>query len=127
GVGAQTGGGHINLVPKDGGNVFSGTARFDFSNSAMQSNNLDDDLRARAARTPGQIRDRHDYNGAFGGPIIRNKVWFMVGLRSWVTSAYLPNNYYNRTQGTLFYTPGSSRPAYDLNRYRTGDVRVTWQ
>jgi len=124
---AQTGGGHINIVSKDGGNIFSGTMRADFSNKGMQSNNLNDDLRARGATVPGDIRDRHDYNGSFGGPIAQNKLWFIAGLRNWATSTYQVNNYYNKTQGTLFYTPDLSRPAYSLDTYVTGDVRLTWQ
>jgi hypothetical protein len=124
---AQTGGGHINIVPKDGGNTLSGAARVDFSTKGMQSNNLNDELRTRGATTPGDIRDRHDYNGAFGGPIAKNKLWFMLGFRTWTTSTFQVNNYYNKTQGTLFYTKDLDRPAYSLDYYRTGDVRVTWQ
>jgi len=124
---AQTGGGHINLVTKDGGNRFSGNLRADFSNSGMQANNLNDALRARGALVPGDIRDRHDYNGSFGGPIAQNRLWFIVGFRNWVASDYQPGNYYNRTQGTMLYTPDPGRPAYTLNTYKTGDVRVTWQ
>jgi hypothetical protein len=124
---AQTGGGHINMVTKDGGNRFSGTARLDFSNASMQANNLNDALRARGAIVPGDIRDRHDYNGSIGGPFIQNKLWFIVGFRNWVTSDYQPGNYYNQTQGTMLYTPDLSRPAYTLNTYKTTDARVTWE
>jgi hypothetical protein len=124
---AQTGGGHINMVMKEGGNRFSGSLRLDFSNASMQGSNLTDALRARGALVPGDIRDRHDYNGAFGGPIARDKVWFVVGFRTWVTSDYQPGNYYNQTQGTMLYTPDLGRPAYTLNTYKTGDMRVTWQ
>jgi hypothetical protein len=124
---AQTGGGHINLVTKDGGNTFNGTVRFDQSTGGMQSNNLNDAVRARGATTPGKIRDRHDYNGAFGGPLLQDKLWFMVGLRTWRTSQYQVNNYYNATQGTLFYTPDLSRPAYSLDSFDTSDVRLTYQ
>ncbi|MEP7310390.1 MAG: carboxypeptidase regulatory-like domain-containing protein [Acidobacteriota bacterium] len=124
---AQTGGGHINLVTKDGGNQFGGTLRLDFSNAGMQANNLNDALRARGATVPGDIRDRHDYNGSLGGPLIQNKLWFIAGFRNWVTSDYQPGNYYNLTQGTMLYTPDPSRPAYTLNTYKTTDARVTWQ
>jgi hypothetical protein len=124
---AQTGGGHINMVTKDGGNQFSGSLRLDFSNAGMQANNLNDALRARGAIVPGDIRDRHDYNGSLGGPFIQNKLWFIVGFRNWVTSDYQPGNYYNLTQGTMLYTPDPSRPAYTLNTYKTLDARVTWQ
>jgi hypothetical protein len=124
---AQTGGGHINMVTKDGGNMFSGTMRVDFSDAKMQANNLNDALRARGAIVPGALRDRHDYNGSFGGPIAQNKLWFIVGFRTWVTSDYQPGNYYNKTEGTMLYTPDLSRPAYTLNTYKTTDVRLTWQ
>src|SRR5262249_542585 len=75
---AQTGGGHINLVTRDGGNRLSATGRLDFSNASMQANNLNDALRARGATVPGDIRDRHDYNGSIGGPFIQNTLWFIV-------------------------------------------------
>jgi hypothetical protein len=124
---AQTGGGHVNLVMKDGGNRFSGTGRADFSNASMEANNLNAALQARGAIVPGSIRDRHDYNGAFGGPIAQDKLWFIVGFRTWEQSDYQPGNYYNATEGTMLYTPDFSRPAYTLNTYKTGDARVTWQ
>jgi hypothetical protein len=124
---AQTGGGHINMVTKDGGNRLSGTLRLDFSNASMQSNNLNDALRARGALVPGDIRDRHDYNGSLGGPLAKNRLWFIVGFRNWVASDFQPGNYYNATQGTMLYTPDQTRPAYTLNTYKTADVRVTWQ
>ena len=56
--------------------------------------------------------------GGVGGPIQRDKIWFFVSARSWVTSDYYPGNYFNATPGTLFYTPDLSRPAYDDNRYQ---------
>ena len=40
---------------------------------------------------------------------------------------YYPGNYFNKTSGTLFYTPDSSRPAYDNSYYKELRGRVTWQ
>src|SRR5256885_15960552 len=98
------------MAPRDGGNRRSGTLRLDFSNSSMQSNNLNDALRARGALVPGDIRDRHDYNGSIGGPLAKNRLWVIVGFRNWVASDFQPGKYYKPTQGTMLYTPGWTRP-----------------
>ena len=62
-----------------------------------------------------------------GGPIQTDKLWFFASARSWRTSQYYPGNYFNKTSGTLFYTPDSSRPAYDNSYYKELRGRVTWQ
>ena len=103
------------------------TGIFSFANSALQSDNLNDALRARNARTEAEIRQRYDVAGGFGGPIVRSKLWFYAGVRRWETSSYQPNNYFNATQGTMFYTPDLSRPAYDLAYYTEVNGKFTWQ
>jgi Carboxypeptidase regulatory-like domain len=124
---AQTGGGVINIVQREGANTFSGVFHGDFANSSLQSNNLNDALRARNARTEAEIRQRYDVAGGFGGPIVKSKLWFYAGGRRWATSSYQPNNYFNATQGTMFYTPDLSRPAYDLAYYTEANTKFTWQ
>jgi hypothetical protein len=124
---AQTGGGVVNIVQREGGNTFSGTFHGDFANRHLQSDNLNDALRARNARTEAEIRQRYDVAGGVGGPIVRSKLWFYAGARRWATSSYQPNNYYNATQGSMFYTPDVSRPAYDLAYYTEANTKFTWQ
>jgi hypothetical protein len=124
---AQTGGGVVNIVQREGGNTFSGTFHGDFANRHLQSDNLNDDLRARNARTEAEIKQRYDVAAGFGGPIVRSKLWFYAGARRWATSSYQPNNYFNATQGTMFYTPDPDRPAYDLAYYTEANTKFTWQ
>ena len=124
---AQTGGGVVNIVQREGANTFSGVFHGDFANRALQSNNLNDELRSRNARTEAEIRQRYDVAGGFGGPIVKSKLWFYAGGRRWATSSYQPNNYFNATQGTMFYTPDLSRPAYDLAYYTEANAKFTWQ
>ena len=93
----------------------------------LQSNNLNDALRARNARTEAEIRQRYDVAAGVGGPIVRSRLWFYAGVRRWATSSYQPNNYFNATQGTLFYTPDLSQPAYDLAYYTEVNSKFTWQ
>ena len=45
---AETGGPLMNVVPKTGGNTFKGSASFQSSSSALQSDNYNDALRSRA-------------------------------------------------------------------------------
>jgi hypothetical protein len=124
---AQTGGGVVNIVQREGGNTFGGTFQGDFATRHLQSSNLNDALRARNARTETEIRQRYDVAGGVGGPIVRSRLWFYAGVRRWETSSYQPNNYFNATQGTMFYTPDLNRPAYDLAYYTEVNAKLTWQ
>ena len=38
-----------------------------------------------------------------------------------------PGNYFNKTQGTLFYTPDLDRPAWEDNFYNEVSARLTWR
>jgi hypothetical protein len=62
-----------------------------------------------------------------GGPIKKDTLWFFAAQRWFHTSSYLPGNYYNKLQGTLFYEPDLSRPAYDDDYYGESSLRLTWQ
>jgi hypothetical protein len=44
---AETGGVRISIVPREGGNVFSGTFELDGTTEDLQGSNVDDELRAR--------------------------------------------------------------------------------
>jgi hypothetical protein len=124
---AESGGALINVVPRDGGNIFSGSFSGNFANQSLQSGNLDDSLKARGVTVIAAIRKRYDAGGGLGGPLRRDKLWFFASSRYWVTSTYVPGNYFNKTQGTLFYTPDLSRPLYDDNYYWDNRIRLTWQ
>ena len=56
GISAETNadGVQINLVPKEGGNTFSGSASGLYSGESLQSDNLSDELRARGLPTRDQ-------------------------------------------------------------------------
>jgi len=114
-----------NFVPRDGGNIFSGSFSTDFGNSALQGDNISPELRSRGAARPGDLRRLYDVGGGFGGPVARDRVWFFASSRYLEASSYAPGNYYNKTAGTLFYEPDLSRPAYDRSYYQELGVRFT--
>ena len=65
---AMTGGVQVNIIPKDGGNRFSGSVST-HTRPELQSGNLNDELRARGLKTDVSIRKSYDNGGAVGGPI----------------------------------------------------------
>jgi hypothetical protein len=82
---ADTSGGGIrmNSVLKDGGNLFSGAAFVGFSSGKWQSANAGDELRAvpRSINSPNAIKHIHMFTGSVGGPILRDRMWFLVAAR----------------------------------------------
>jgi carboxypeptidase family protein len=117
----------VNIVSKDGGNTFGGGFATAYTNPHLQSSNLTDALRVRGLLATPSVRDVYDVSGSVGGPIMKDKLWFFTAHRKWAASTYIPGNFYNRLQGTLFYAPDPSRPAFRNDFYRDDNVRLTWQ
>ena len=123
----ETSGALVNIVPKEGGNSFSGNLTLAYTNGDLQGDNLDDKLLARGVRNTSEVRKVYDYAGNLGGPIKRDKVWFFFSQRWWGAQENVPGNYFDADPNPLFYAPDLSRPAFlDIyNRDTTG--RITWQ
>jgi hypothetical protein len=126
-----SGGSVLHYVYKDGGNQFSGTFSGTQVTGATQSDNLSEALRARGLskqlQQSGGIKESFDVGGGIGGPIRRDKLWFYWASRISGTGQYQTGNFYNTTQGTMFYTPDESRPAFTKERFRDITARLTWQ
>jgi Carboxypeptidase regulatory-like domain len=124
---SSTGGVQINIIPKDGGNRFSGSVSTELTGPGLTSDNVDDELRARGLNEGPSVRKYYDVGGGMGGPIIRDKLWFFGAGRREDRSIYQVGNYYNKVHGTLFYEPDSSRQAYNRDFSTDGSLRFTWQ
>jgi len=79
---AETGGSVANIVPRSGGNRFSGNAFYSGTTSKFQMNNVDDDLKALGIAQAPTVRNNWDTNFALGGPIQKDKLWFYGNVRS---------------------------------------------
>ena len=68
---ADTGGGGIrlNMILKDGGNQFSGSAFMGGTRGIWVQDNIDDELRARNLTVPNGIDHLEAFTGSLGGPI----------------------------------------------------------
>lgn len=99
---SQTGGVQINLISKRGGNAYSGTFYLDLERNAWQADNVPDDLTELGYSAAG-INRLYLYGANFGGPLVRDKLWFYLSWgvqdidaltlsgesdRTWLVSGY---------------------------------------
>src|ERR1041385_3250582 len=83
----EVGGVRTNIIPKDGGNVFTGTIFASYTNEHLTRNNV---------------------NPGFGGPIRRDKIWFYGAARYLRADNYVAGIYVDTTQddpNVWAYTP----------------------
>ena len=73
---ADRGGPQFNIIPKTGGNTFSGTYFGSLAGKWSQGNNVDDQLRSFGIPDPTQIIKNWDTSLAVGGPVKKDRVWF---------------------------------------------------
>ena len=73
---ATTGGPQLNIIGKQGGNPFAGSFFINGSGSAFVNDNLSDEQKAKGLSTPLKPKQLWDINPSFGGPIMRDRLWF---------------------------------------------------
>ena len=134
GIGADrdSGGLAINMIPRDGGNVFTGSATFAYSGPDLEKSNVNDDLLARGLDPTriGALKKFRDSGVAVGGPIKRDRLWFFTAAREGVAQQYADGVYWNklRQPASLLYEPDIERGIANTNDYsKDFSFRVTWQ
>jgi hypothetical protein len=121
------GGFTVNAIPKVGGNTFSGSLFLSGTSGALQTSNLNDKLRAEGLTTAGKVKEMIDFNPTFGGPIVRDKIWFFAGGRYQWTDSEVGGMYYDLIPDDFVYTPDLSRPANQDQLSYDYNVHATWQ
>jgi hypothetical protein len=151
------GGVRINYIPRDGGNTYKGMMFFSGANSSMQATNYTtgsrdasgvcspaDSLYCRGLLAqPGALVNVYDYNPGFGGPILKDKLWFYGTARWTAAQNQVPNNYLNKNfvagvtptnlfnNSTMIYTPDQSQPLQTSygggGKFQEQTLRLTWQ
>ena len=125
----STGGVRINFIPRDGGNRFSNSTFFTFTNGSLASNNFTDALKRAGLGAPNEVKRNWDLNASAGGPIRRDAIWFWFssrynGVENWAPifenkNAYKPTEY--------LYVPDTSRRGLLSGRSYNSSLRMTWQ
>ena len=131
-----SGGVNVNMVPKEGGNAFTGTFLGELATKAMQGNNFTDQLKARGLPATGELQKVHDIGFAIGGPLMRDRLWFYTAHRDWGGLESAPGIYRNKFQSQLSpgfeslglrYEADLSQQALNDNYTKDNNLRLTWQ
>jgi carboxypeptidase family protein len=126
----HAGGVRTNYTLREGGNTFHGVVFGAYAPGKLQSDNLTDSLIARGLTEPNNIKANWDINPAFGGPILRDKVWFFGAARYNVTADYVAGLYWNKNTNdpnAWTYEPDKSRRVWNEQKQPDEQVRVSWQ
>jgi len=128
-----TGGPRVNFIPKDGGNRYSGTLYGSYATESFQSETsvTKENFPAIRANT---IDKNGDFNPGFGGPIVKDKVWFFGAFR---------RAHYDKPIANTFVLPSNLSPTAGFAACKAGAIscdqgisdekmdnpvaRITWQ
>ena len=118
GIGAETssGGVRLNMIPREGGNRFSGDFKAVNRPGSWQSSNLTDRHKAKGLTNGNAIDRIIDYTIALGGPIKKDKLWIFGSGRYFSVNNFIANTYMDDGSQGL-----------DDQFIRSGTARLTWQ
>jgi hypothetical protein len=127
---AETGGPQMTIVPKYGGNRFSGSFFATGINEALQGNNFTPRLQAAGLVAPPKIIRLFDVQASIGGPISKDHLWFFYNYRTVGRADAQPGIFANKNAGdpnTWTYDPDFSLQGRNDTRRRINALRLTWQ
>ncbi|MBI2150180.1 MAG: TonB-dependent receptor, partial [Acidobacteria bacterium] len=127
---ATTGGPVMNIIPKVGGNQFHGTIFVNGANRRLQGSNFTQALRDSELRSPDKLKKLWDIQGEFGGPILRDRLWFYWTGRHQANRKFIAGMFRNKNAGDpakWTYDPDFSHQALDDGTWKNTSLRLTWQ
>ena len=127
---AETSGVVVNIITKDGGNVFSGSSFGTGATESMISDNYDDSLKNQGLRAPNNVKDVWDAEGAIGGPVRKDRLWFFAQGRVHGNANFIAGMFPNKNAGTLnawTYDPDLGQQSVLTSYWTSASMRFTWQ
>jgi hypothetical protein len=130
-VDSPTGGVKINLVPKEGGNRFSGSLFEGYESDKIQSSNMTDFLSTHGVTSLDKIGTYSDTDLTQGGPLRKDKLWFFGSLRLFTVNKPIASTFQGdgTNAGALACYTGakSCDQGVDPQHQYSGLLRLTWQ
>ena len=127
---ADRGGPQFNIVPKTGGNTFSGTYFGSLAGEWSQGNNVDDTLRSYGIPEPTKIIKNWDTSFSMGGPILKDRIWFYAVARTFGEYTDIAGRFGNLNAGNPTrwdYVVDQSIKSRSAGSRKIGGTRVTGQ
>ena len=106
----------VDSVMKSGGNEYHGELLAYGSGTSLEASNINDELRSQGVTGVQKLHGLWDIGGTAGGRMIRDKLWFFMGIRQ---------QGYNRELLNAFHDDG--RPVLIETRQRFRSGKVSWQ
>jgi hypothetical protein len=126
----SAGGVRMNIIPREGGNTFTGSLFLAGTSEDLQSNNIDDELRSLGLVSASSVKSNWEVNPAFGGPLLRDRVWFFASGRASAVNNYIANSVANSNAGdrnSFAFAPDTSFRGSRDTLWQNVNARVTWQ
>jgi hypothetical protein len=126
----STGGVRVNIVPRDGGNEFTGSFFAAGTSDSLQSDNIDQELRDRGLISASKVKNNFEVNPAFGGPLVRDRLWFFTSGRVSEVNNYIGGALRNANAGdpnSFTYAPDPNFQGSRDSEWQSVNGRLTWQ
>ena len=108
----------VNQIPKDGGNTFHGDVFLGLSGGSnfWQATNVTPELVSRGLTGQSKVQHIEDFDGSVGGPVLKDRLWFLTAFRYQSTYGVIPGS---------FYPDGS--PGVEDQYIKSASLRLSWQ
>jgi hypothetical protein len=127
---SETSGLVMNIVPRSGGNVTSGSLFGSGSGSGLQGDNVTPSLMNQGVAAAVPLTQVYDVSGTLGGAVVRDRIWYFVNAHRGGSTKESANVYYNLNAGdpqAWLYAPDAGRREYSDRTFEKVSGRVTWQ
>ena len=127
----ETGGVRMNMIPKEGGNAFTGGFYANYGHADWLWNNVDQDLidRGITGGKDGAFKMDQSWQvaPALGGPLVRDNLWFYASY-TYRRASFFPSGLFNNTDtSALTYVPNLDDPTLEVSNNYEYTLRLTWQ
>jgi hypothetical protein len=118
----------MNLIPKEGGNQFHGSVFFNYTTEGWNGENVAGlNKEYGVDLTTGKTLKYTDLSGSFGGPIIKNKLWFQMTSQYNNNQRSEINAFANKSADKTFYVQDTTQALVQDPWRAQGSFRLTWQ
>jgi hypothetical protein len=122
---SETGGTTINIIPRTGGNRYNGNFFAAYSGDRFYGKNDG----TRPSSLEHRLLHEYDINGSYGGPIVRDRLWFYGSARRQDRENFLFVGYRNLNEGQFGanYQYDPDNRLHQTDEYQNASLRLTWQ